>query len=84
MALTRPNAAAAIRGADITFEPGPPQLAPRHSLSLRAFVAARESVVGPSRQIPMRGLCVRFQGIAEADRRALSAGGDADDPYETL
>jgi hypothetical protein len=43
----------------------------------------RMSVVGTSRQTPMLWFCVRFQGIAEADRWIALAGGDAIDPRQT-
>ena len=46
---------------------------------LRLLTAA----FGPSRQIPVLCLYVRFRGIAEVDRGALPAGHDAIDPQRT-
>ena len=47
------------------------------------FVAVHEFGIGPSRQMAMPCLRVRFRGIAEVDRRALPAGHDAIDPTAT-
>jgi len=59
--------------------------APTNPAHVKKVLANPEpSTHGPSQQIPMRWLCVRFQGIAEADRRALSADGDADDPKRSF
>src|SRR5215217_1963008 len=53
------------------------------ALVKKALANSEPSTHGPSRQMPMLGLCVRFQCVAEADRGVALTERDQIDPKRT-